>query len=122
MKNYIICALIGFFGMVLFLVIKNSDSDSGSSYPITYYYNQDTGYDIIKHSYIINLDKTAKIQLHYKSGKASKNFDTYWQEGSDGSYWIKSDLYGFEVIKENVLYMSPDDSKSKRNGTPLIKQ
>lgn len=124
MKNYVICALIGFFGMFLFLVIKNSgDSDSNNSdYPISYFYNSESLEGVVKHIYVLNKDKTAKIIYDYSWSKPQRIYDTYWQYGSDDSYWIKSDLYGFEVIKEGVLYMSPDDSKSKRNGTQLIKQ
>lgn len=124
MKNYVICALIGFFGMLLFLVIKNSGSSdsNNANYPISYYYNSKSLEGIVKHIYVLNKDKTAKIIYDYSWNKPQQVFDTYWQNGSDDSYWIKSELYGFEVIKEGILYMSPDDSKSKRNGTPLIRQ
>ena len=124
MRNYVICGLIGFFGMILFLVVKNSGSDSGGSsdYPINYYYNSNSYDGVVKHIYVINQDKTAKIIYAYTWNGEQKIFDTYWQEGSDGSYWIRAKDYGFEVIKEGTLYMSVDDSKSKRGGTPLIKQ
>lgn len=123
MKNYVICFLVGVFGMLLFLVIKNSNSDSnGSHYPITYYYNSNSLEGVVKHIYVLNKDKTAKIIYDYSWNKEQKVFDTSWQDASDGSYWIRGNITMFEVIKEGVLYMSVDDAKAKRNGTPLMIQ
>jgi len=122
MKNYVICFFIGVVGMLIYLVVNDDKNESGDSYPIVYYYGEKSYDGNVKNKYVLNKDKTAKIIYEYTWNGTQKVYDTYWQEGSDGSYWIKSDLYGFEVIKEGKVYMSVDDAKSKRGGTSLMRE
>ena len=113
MRNYVIC------GVILLISLITFSCGAGGKDQVIFYYNSEAIKGIVKNKYVINSDKTAKIIYEYTWDGTSKVFDTYWQEGSDGSLWIKSDLSGFEVIKDNVLYVSVADSKAKTNGTPL---